>query len=275
MEENKRDFKGIWIPKELWFEKGLSLQEKCFIAEINSLDNDNGCFASNEHFAKITNLSKNRCTEVIKSLEKKNIISIEYEYENKAIKKRIIKLKKVFGLSSTYSESEERGIRNPGGGYSEKCEDRITIENNNIEVKEKEQKSDFELMMEECEAARKKLAKEKRQKNKFTPPTLEEVTEYCKLRKNNIDPKRFFDYYEAGNWKDAKGEPVKNWKQRVITWEGRNKTNNNKQIEEDTSPHYKDGSMTYEEYFEGVSQGLYDLNESVVDDYFEGLTDND
>ena len=54
---------------------------------------------------------------------------------------------------------------------------------------------------------------------KFVPPTLEEVQEYCKQRNNNVDPKKFFDYYEVGDWKDSKGNKIKNWKQKLITWE--------------------------------------------------------
>ena len=54
---------------------------------------------------------------------------------------------------------------------------------------------------------------------KFTPPTLEEVREYCLERNNNVDPEQFFSYYQEGEWKDSKGNPVKNWKQKVITWE--------------------------------------------------------
>ena len=62
-------------------------------------------------------------------------------------------------------------------------------------------------------------SKEKRDKN-IMPPTIEEVAAYCKERQNDVDPKRFFDYYSAGNWKDAKGQPVKNWKQKMIAnWE--------------------------------------------------------
>lgn len=56
---------------------------------------------------------------------------------------------------------------------------------------------------------------------RFTPPTLEEVTEYVKERGNLIDAKKFFDYYDTAGWKDSKGQPVKNWKQKAITWEGR------------------------------------------------------
>ena len=53
----------------------------------------------------------------------------------------------------------------------------------------------------------------------FIPPTLEEVRAYCQERGSSVDPVRFFDYYTAGEWKDAKGNPVKNWKQKLITWE--------------------------------------------------------
>lgn len=59
-------------------------------------------------------------------------------------------------------------------------------------------------------------------KKGFTPPTIEEVIEYCASRGNNVDPYKFFDFYEAGEWIDSNGKPVKNWKQKVITWEGRN-----------------------------------------------------
>ena len=57
---------------------------------------------------------------------------------------------------------------------------------------------------------------------KFQPPTLEEVKSYCLERKSNVDPVKFYDYYSTGNWKDAKGNPVKNWKQKLITWEKKN-----------------------------------------------------
>lgn len=52
-------------------------------------------------------------------------------------------------------------------------------------------------------------------------PTLEEVQQYVRERNSTVDAKKFFDYYNAGNWKDSKGNPVKNWKQKLITWEGK------------------------------------------------------
>lgn len=66
---------------------------------------------------------------------------------------------------------------------------------------------------------KKKAAKAATKKKTFVPPTLAEVAEYCRGRNNGINPQHFIDYYEAAEWTDSKGEPVLNWKQRVISWE--------------------------------------------------------
>ena len=58
-------------------------------------------------------------------------------------------------------------------------------------------------------------------KKEFAPPTKEDVTAYCIERKNSVDPIRFWDYFNASNWIDSKGNPVQNWKQKIITWEKR------------------------------------------------------
>lgn len=80
--DNKRDFKGVWIPKAIWLSTELTLQEKVFLVEINSLDNEDSCFASNEYFAEFFGLSKSRVSEVINMLiEKKYIRSTIHEDE--------------------------------------------------------------------------------------------------------------------------------------------------------------------------------------------------
>ena len=60
---------------------------------------------------------------------------------------------------------------------------------------------------------------DKPKKKSFTPPTLEEVTAYCKERGNDVDPKTFYDYFTAAEWVDSMGKPVRSWKQKMITWE--------------------------------------------------------
>lgn len=61
--------------------------------------------------------------------------------------------------------------------------------------------------------------KNRRDRKPFIPPTLEDVEKYCKERNNGVDAKKFFDYFDAADWIDSKGNPVRNWKQKVITWE--------------------------------------------------------
>lgn len=53
----------------------------------------------------------------------------------------------------------------------------------------------------------------------FVPPTLEDVEAYCKERNSPVDPKSFYDYFTAGDWYDSKGQKVRRWKQKLITWE--------------------------------------------------------
>lgn len=55
--------------------------------------------------------------------------------------------------------------------------------------------------------------KPKKEPKRFIPPTLEEVQAYCRERNNNVDAKRFWDYYEAAGWKDQSGKPVKRGRQ--------------------------------------------------------------
>lgn len=66
-----------------------------------------------------------------------------------------------------------------------------------------------------------KSVKERKRKKGFVPPTLEEVTAYCTERNSPVDPNAFYDYFTAGHWIDSKGQPVLNWKQKLITWERR------------------------------------------------------
>lgn len=57
---------------------------------------------------------------------------------------------------------------------------------------------------------------------RFTPPTPEEVTEYCQSRGNGIDGERFVDWYAARGWKVGSHQ-MKDWKAAVRTWEARRK----------------------------------------------------
>ncbi len=56
--------------------------------------------------------------------------------------------------------------------------------------------------------------------HRFTPPTLEEVTDYCQERNKGVDPQRWYDFYTAKGWMIGKNK-MKDWKAAVRTWENK------------------------------------------------------
>jgi hypothetical protein len=90
MKEN-RDFKGVWIPKEIWLNTDLSIIEKVLLVEIDSLDNsDRGCFASNEYLASFVQLSEGRVANIISDLKKRGfIIQLFFDGRNRGLRTQI------------------------------------------------------------------------------------------------------------------------------------------------------------------------------------------
>ena len=56
----------------------------------------------------------------------------------------------------------------------------------------------------------------------FKKPTLDEVKNYCILRKNNIDAEAFIDFYESKNFMIGINK-MKDWRACIRTWEMREK----------------------------------------------------
>lgn len=55
---------------------------------------------------------------------------------------------------------------------------------------------------------------------RFEPPTVAEVADYCRERKNSVDPERFVDFYASKGWRVG-DQPMKDWRACVRTWEKR------------------------------------------------------
>lgn len=76
--------------------------------------------------------------------------------------------------------------------------------------------------MKQISNGEKEIEKRERNKSKskkvFTPPTVEEVQQYCKEKGYSIDAEYFVRYYSTSEWVDKNGEPVRNWKLKVVTW---------------------------------------------------------
>lgn len=84
--------------------------------------------------------------------------------------------------------------------------DQLTANSPNINIKENIKETTL------------KGSKEKR--TRFSPPTVDEVSAYCKERGNKIDAQHFVDFYASKGWKVGQN-PMKDWKACVRTWEQR------------------------------------------------------
>ncbi len=71
-------------------------------------------------------------------------------------------------------------------------------------------------------------------RKRFVPPTLEQVKDYIKQNNYNLNAEKFFKYFTEAEppWTDSKGNKVRNWKQKIITWsENRGSNSNSKNAE--------------------------------------------
>lgn len=93
-----RDFKGVWIPKEVYLDTRLTALEKIILVEIDSLDNgEDGCFASNEYLAEFCQCTKVKVSTAISKL-------IEFGYLDKSGfdgRRRILKSRLKLSLRQT------------------------------------------------------------------------------------------------------------------------------------------------------------------------------
>ena len=75
-----------------------------------------------------------------------------------------------------------------------------------------------------------KERKEKDKVKKLTPPSLSEINSYIQEKGYQVDGQKFFDYFTESGWVDSAGKPVRNWKQKVITWSGLRKSKGNDNV---------------------------------------------
>lgn len=108
--ENNRKFKGVWIPAEYWLDENLTIMEVVILTEIDSLDGENGCFASNKHFANFIGTTPAYVSKIVKHLKEKGYITVNYKTQNK-VTVRSIRIVK--GINSS-----KRGINNSLGGIN-------------------------------------------------------------------------------------------------------------------------------------------------------------
>lgn len=135
--EYQRDFKGIWIPKEVWLDERLNALDKIILAEIDSLDNEDGCYASNEQLASFCQCSIRNVTKSVSML-----INYGYIYlENFDGRKRILRSRLAKNAMQTskicYADSQNIPPININNNNNNKKENITNV------IKEKESKCRF------------------------------------------------------------------------------------------------------------------------------------
>ena len=64
-----RNFKGVWIPADLYLDTNLTWTQKIILLEVDSFSKNNlDCFVSNEHLAGLIGISESGIEKAIRSL---------------------------------------------------------------------------------------------------------------------------------------------------------------------------------------------------------------
>lgn len=184
---NDRDFKGIWIPKEVYLDTRLNALEKILLVEIDSLSSEEkGCFASNKYLADFCQCSETKVsTGISKLMELGYVESENFDGRSRILKSSLSNFERqTFKKCKAASQNLKHSNKD--------INNRLINKTNNIPPIDPP--------------------------TRFVKPTVEEVKAYCIERGNNVDAQKWFDYYTANGWKVGRN-PMKDWKAAVRTWE--------------------------------------------------------
>lgn len=193
----ERDFKGVWIPKEIWLDERLNALEKVILVEIDSLDHGapDYCWKSNENIAEFCQCSATKVSNAVSKL-------IELGYiEVAAFDGRTRRLHSCIAFSARQTHKNcKADLQNlqVSNTYSNTSTKNTSYDNTSYSH------TPYSLG---------KQTKTKR----FSPPSVDEIREYITEMDYPVDPERFFDYYETRGWMAGKTK-MKDWKAAVRTW---------------------------------------------------------
>lgn len=210
------------VPVELLKDTGLTDSEVVYYVLIIRLSHKEGyCYMSSRELGKLRGKGMRTAQRVVESLKKKGYIkAVVYTDERGKSHRKIFPVRYVksgMGVKidiGSYDKSDVGGTSNLSPTYV-KSGTQIILKNNT-----KMNKS-ANADLRNSTPSQKSKAKRK----KFVPPSLDEVEQYVEEKGLAIDARRFFDFYTEGEWHDGGGKPVKNWKQKALTWDRREQEN--------------------------------------------------
>ena len=186
------------LTADVRYDKTLKPLARLLYAEITALCNKEGyCWSSNQYFADLYEVDPKTVSGWIGQLKTKGYITVQLEYKEgtKQVLKRYIRINEG-GMDKIMDTLPIKKCipspQNDGDPPHKIMEDNKTINNtfNNTTNKG----------------------------TRFTPPSVDEVSDYCNQRNNSVDAETFIDFYQAKGWMVGKNK-MKDWKACVRTWE--------------------------------------------------------
>lgn len=215
------------LPVALLMDRTLTGDEFRYYVIIVSLSYSQGyCFMTNSRLGKMFGKSISTIQRIVSSLKEKGYAKVEiYVDDNGNTRRKIIPLVGVRMDDEGHINFDMGGSMDDMGGSMDDtppisnlnmgaCQ--ICDHSNNNKSNDKSSNG-ANADLRNSTPSQKGKAKRK----KFVPPSLDEVEQYVEEKGLAIDARRFFDFYTAGEWHDSGGKPVKNWKQKALTWDRR------------------------------------------------------
>ena len=206
----ERQFKGVWIPAEIWLDARLTLVEKALYAEIDSFSGIGKSFhKANETIQLEYGVSRPTVSKAIKKLE--SLGFIESTFDGRMRHLTVQADRKIFtGRGKESFGQPERNLRAEGKNSTSKNTIERTTKNTT--------------------------------KESGRPKGLEEVLEAFKeVGADEAEGMAFYDYYEANGWTQGRNKPIKDWKAAARGWIRRSQQF--KRNDKSTSRGVADGSL--------------------------------
>lgn len=142
MSEEKKSYYAI-IPANVRYDKSITPNAKLLYGEITALCNEKGyCWASNNYFADLYEVTPQAISKWINQLAKKGYITLDYERAGKEITQRNIYIATYQQIIKEVSTKDDGGINKRLKGYQQKIKENTTVNNtsNNTYNKETQDK---------------------------------------------------------------------------------------------------------------------------------------
>jgi SOS-response transcriptional repressor LexA len=127
MSEEKKSYYAI-IPANVRYDKSITPNAKLLYGEITALCNEKGyCWASNNYFADLYEVTPQAVSKWINQLAKKGYITLDYERAGKEIKQRNIYIATYQQIIKEVSTKDDGGINKRLSGYQQKIKENNTV----------------------------------------------------------------------------------------------------------------------------------------------------